>query len=81
MHVTLDLWSSISRKSILGIKVQYMDQEWNIRNQTIGFLHFPETKNAENLREKFKDFLTERYSISPDQVSFLAYFLLTFKKS
>lgn len=35
---TIDGWSSLIRKSYYGITIHYIDEKWEIRSETLGFL-------------------------------------------
>jgi len=67
IHLTLDHWSSLQQKSVLGVKVQYIDEEWNLRNITIGFKHCEDGNTAENLKSAVDALLSE-YGFKIEQV-------------
>lgn len=37
-----------------------MDEQWNLQNETLGLMPFPEIHTSENIREKFNEALTEK---------------------
>jgi len=66
--MTLDFWSSIQAKSVLGIKVQFLDDDWVLRNITIGFKHFQTATTAENLKSAVENLLLKEYGLKLTQV-------------
>ncbi|CAG7828955.1 unnamed protein product, partial [Allacma fusca] len=68
LHTSLDLWTSRSHHSVLGVRVHYIDEEWKLRNRAIGFIEFQEHKTADNVREAFKSLIETDYGIEPSQL-------------
>lgn len=68
IHVSLDLWSSIARQSILGVKIHFIDSEWKLQTWTVGFKHFSHRKSGHNIRVFFKDLFTNHLQIPPHTV-------------
>jgi len=53
LHFCVDIWSTKQKESVLGVKTQYVDEDWNMRTDTIGFLSFPESHTGVNIKERF----------------------------
>lgn len=68
IHVSLDLWSSISRQSILGVKIHFIDADWKLQTWTVGFKHFSHRKSGHNIRVFFKDLFTNQLKVTPKKV-------------
>lgn len=68
LHFIIDIWTSQQGQSILGVKVQFIDQ-WKIKQLVVGFKHFPESHTAENIRDLVNDFLGKEMGLDPKQVS------------
>lgn len=59
LHFIVDLWSSRTRDSILGIKVQFVSK-WELETYTLAFKHFPGSHTGDHIREAFEQELIER---------------------
>ncbi|XP_042143397.1 zinc finger BED domain-containing protein 4-like [Ixodes scapularis] len=59
LHFIVDLWSSRSRDSIIGIKVQFVSN-WKLNTYTLAFKHFPGNHTGDHIREAFEHELLER---------------------
>ncbi|CAG7825123.1 unnamed protein product, partial [Allacma fusca] len=68
LHTSLDLWTSRSHHSVLGIRAHYIDDNWNLKNHSIGFVDFRGHKTAENVRKEFKSLVHNEYGICPSQL-------------
>lgn len=65
-HMIIDIWSSRQRQSVLGLKVQFIDSAWTLRNKLLGFKHMPEEHSAANIRKRFSEQV--RKFLQPRQV-------------
>ena len=68
LHIALDLWTSKSNKSVLGIKAYFIDKDWNLKCKILGFKHFTYSKTGHNLRQFIKAELTS-LGITPKMVT------------
>ncbi|KAM7289612.1 zinc finger BED domain-containing protein 4-like [Ixodes scapularis] len=66
LHFIVDLWSSRTRDSIIGIKVQFV-LNWELRTCTLAFKHFPGHHTGDHIREAFENELLER-GVQKDQI-------------
>ena len=70
IHLLFDLWSSKSKWSVLGIKIQYI-QNGELKTRIVGFKHFSQSHTGENIRETIVKLLKEDLGLNQDQVSWL----------
>jgi hypothetical protein len=47
--ISLDGWSSTTRVSFIGIVAHYIDKDWNVREELIGFEHMPIAHTGKDL--------------------------------
>lgn len=59
LHFIVDMWSSRRRDAILGVKVQFVQENWELVTMTLAFKYFPARHTGENIREAFQDILRE----------------------
>jgi len=52
-HFVVDIWSSRAKEAVIGIKTQFIDDDWSLMNYVVGFKHFPDHHTAANVRKKF----------------------------
>lgn len=67
VHLSADLWSSILRESVLGVRVQYIDEDWTLQHGTIGFRAFSNRHTGEHIRDEFEKIISG-VGIKTDQV-------------
>lgn len=68
LHFIIDIWTSFQGKSIMGVKVQFVDN-WKLTQQVVGLKHFPCSHTAENIKQLIVDFFQKDLEIRPCQVS------------
>lgn len=52
LHFIVDLWTSKLRESVMGIRVQFLE-EWRLHVKTLSFRHFTGRHTGEKIREVF----------------------------
>ena len=67
-NLIFDIWSSRQNMSVLGITVQYITAGWKIRNEVLGFRHFPEAHSSENIKNLLHSFMAD-FGLLPEQVN------------
>ncbi|EEC02755.1 conserved hypothetical protein, partial [Ixodes scapularis] len=59
IHFMVDLWSSRSRASVLGIRVQFI-KGWDLKMHTLSFRHFSGHHTGQQIRQAFEAELSQR---------------------
>lgn len=59
IHFMVDLWSSRSRASVLGIRVQFI-KNWELKMHTLSFRHFSGHHTGQQIRQAFEAELSKR---------------------
>lgn len=67
LHFIIDIWTSFQGKSIMGVKVQFVDK-WKKTQQVVGLKHFPCSHTAENIKQLILEFFQNDLGIHPCQV-------------
>ena len=63
LHLAIDIWTSSAGLAILGVKCQYITEDWEMKSHVIEFKEFPETHTAHNIRNKMTRLITEELEI------------------
>ncbi|CAG7821167.1 unnamed protein product, partial [Allacma fusca] len=71
LHLSLDHWSTRRHSSILGIRCHFIDSEWKLQNYTVGLMEFPWRKTSINVRNVFKNFISEELKVNPEQIGII----------
>lgn len=53
LHFIVDVWSSGSRDSIIGVKVQFVSN-WKLNTYTLAFKHFPGNQTSDRIPGAFE---------------------------
>lgn len=67
-HLLLDIWSSKSRESVIGVMVRYI-HDWNLYQHCLAFKHFPGTHDGARIKKTIEDMLKESYGLNMYNVS------------
>jgi hypothetical protein len=67
INVILDMWTDKRQRSVLGVKVQFIDDQWKLRCIAIGFKHFHGRATGINIRETTASILNT-YEIKEEQI-------------
>ncbi|CAG7825160.1 unnamed protein product [Allacma fusca] len=68
LYFSFDLWSTRNHRTVMGIKVHFVDNRWNLRNFTLGILDFDGKKEGKEIRRVFLQEIRERYKIQHHQL-------------
>jgi len=67
IHIITDLWSTKSLESVLGIKIQYLNDDFKMINKTLSFVQFDDSHTGVNIRDiSIKEF--QRHGLNPAQL-------------
>lgn len=60
LHLSLDLWETNSKESILGIKVHFLDEDWNLVSNLLAYSKFDGRHTGVNIRDHVRKILEDR---------------------
>ncbi|CAG7819877.1 unnamed protein product, partial [Allacma fusca] len=55
IHPIIDIWSTRTHESVLGIKVQYLDDDLHMVNKLLAFEEFNEEHSSDNIKKKVQE--------------------------
>ena len=67
-HLILDMWSDRQKLAVLGIKMQFITTDWELKNVTVAFRHFTTEHTSDEIRKAFDAVLKGTLGITEDQV-------------
>jgi len=70
LHISLDIWSTCSRESVIGLKIHYINEDWEQVTKTLAFKQMSGSHTGEAIKRTYLGILSE-HKISEDQVGYV----------
>jgi len=79
VHLTVDLWTTISRVGVMGLKLHFITKEWTYKTITIALSELNESHTSENIKAKF-DGILDSYEFDRNKVFYTYVYLYSHSK-
>jgi len=70
VHIIVDIWTSKDLQGVFGIKCQFIDRNYELKNKTIGFLSFNQEHTGFNIATETTNILKEK-NVSLNQIGYI----------
>jgi len=70
LHISLDIWSTCSRESVLGVRLHFINEQWEPITKTLAFKQLSGRHTGEAIKKTFLAILTE-HEVSEDQIGYV----------
>ncbi|CAG7825511.1 unnamed protein product, partial [Allacma fusca] len=70
-HLILDMWTDKLKSSMIGFKSQFINSNWKLMINTIGFRHLPDSHTGRAIRNVLEEVMSKTFDIPVEKVGFI----------